>query len=384
MKSKYGMWVSLGLLLSLVAVGSKAQAQNSGENPNLSFVETIGVNRAIPPKIVYNKIKSFALQKGTYLSLGESHLESETVNSVNHKLARLFTDRVKNKFSFCSETIEEFLSSSQGKDLIRRAKDTKIFKGNSADKTDFANCQWLPNSNALTYSGFFHQYRFARAWPKDFPPTPVTVEPGNNILEQLNPRKGLFISQIELIWLQTLASRNLILNASRDVKEFRSRAEALLKQVDLIKANMGLLDGKADQPLKNKYGIYLGKQSFNQTVPMDSNSWFLITNRGINKNSRQMGFIEKLLQKSDAELGRFLLRMTKDRPYYMGGYIGPNAKGERIQLQYGGLVVDGEADILQINNRLMFSDFESKDFECVRMAADEISQPTKISCESFF
>src|SRR5690606_16896213 len=98
----------------------------------------------------------------------------------------------------------------EGKWIMSKAQKNLIFKGNGPARTDFQNCNWSADSNAITYSGFFHQYPFARPWPNDFPPTPVTREEGNNIRAQLSPRKGMFITQMEMSFLESRAASSLL------------------------------------------------------------------------------------------------------------------------------------------------------------------------------
>lgn len=349
-----------------------------------SFLESIQTNKLTAQKTIHQAIKNWAKKPGSYMSLGESHLESETAQPINHSLAVQFMSNTSKKATFCSETILDFLDSKYGQDIQSRAATTKLFLSNSYTETDFKNCKWKSKENAITYSGFIHQYRFAYSWPSDFPMTPVITEPGNNILDQLLPRQGLFISQIELLFLQALASRNIILSGETNTTRFRARANALTGSIVNLKNSMELIYGPQNNPYKNKYGTYVGRSAITEEVIMNNSSWFLLTSRGIHRQELQTSFLRKLLALNDQTLTAFLKKLKGKKIHLSVGFNGPDSMGTRFNLSYSGLNVDGEAEILSLEDRVMVSNYNTAGFQCYTVGVDSPKEPAALDCAKFF
>ncbi len=154
------------------------------------------------------EVAEFAQNKKTYLSLGESHIETGTATKINYELLKTFAKNSSDKIVFCSETLSHFLGPYG--DLVRGlSRSYKVYENNGPYKTDFAEC-YEGNDNYVVYSGFFHQYPFARKFPKEFAPVPVITQKGNNILAQMKNAKGLFVTQMEMEYMEFSALKALL------------------------------------------------------------------------------------------------------------------------------------------------------------------------------
>ena len=345
----------------------------------ITFVESINADRAVSLENVIAQVADWSKQKGAFLSLGESHREPETVRPLNFVFAKTFMNGVTNKYTLCSETIADYLDSPQGQEMQKSAEQNLIFTGNGPAKTDFTNCKFSSKSNAITYSGFYHQYPFAKAWPLDFPVSPVTSEEDNNIRSQLAPHKGMFITQMELSYASFLASQNLLKDKTLSADEFRRRAEALLKNSDMIKSKMNLLLGDRSEDFKNKFGLFLPKEAFSENVSMTPQSWILLTQRGYALQQKSFLLLSNLLQFKDEQLEKFLMKLKNSKPFFISPSFGPNADGKRSSTIFSGIEMDGESELLQFQNVTIVAEFGKTGFSCYT-SADGQTHPA--DCES--
>ncbi len=345
------------LLLLCLILSARVQAQTS-------FLESIKSDLATPSEQVFAQVAEWAKVPSHYLSLGESHMESDTVHPINFKIAKIFIDNLKNKYTFCSETISDFLDSAEGQDLQTGAAKVLIFTGNGAAKTDFKNCTWKSKHSAITYSGFYHQYPFAKAWPADFPISPVTAEPDNNIARQLLPKAGLFVTQIELSYLEFLTTRNFLNHAGLDATAFRKRVAAVAANVQQLKTSMELQYGDAADAYKNKFGLFLAKKALTENVSMPEKAWFLVTSRGYNLAPASLRFLNLMAALENTQLTAFLKKLSSLKPYYISMMFGPDQNGQRVKSTYGGAELDGESEVLEIQGHLVVVDLTSTSFTC--------------------
>ncbi|MGZ3727298.1 MAG: hypothetical protein ACXWQQ_15970, partial [Pseudobdellovibrio sp.] len=176
---------------------------------------------------------------------------------------------------------------------------------------------------------------------------------------------GLFVSQIELAYLESLASRNFLrANNAIDAKTFRSRVTAMTANVRDIKSKMELLLGEANDNFRNKLGLFLSKEALTENVSMPQQAWLLVTSRGERIQDAPFRFINQLLTFDDQKLDAFLKKIHGAKPYYLSMQFGPDQDGKRGTTTYGGVDMDGEAEVLQLGNELIVLDFNSDKFVC--------------------
>jgi hypothetical protein len=354
-----------------------------------SFLESIQAQRSIPFKRLQGAISAWGQNAGQYFSLGESHLENETAHPLALNLIKTYRHARNDAFHFCSETIDEFLNSDWGAEVKKMANKTQVVIGNSPEHTTFDACVWEPARRGMTYSGFFHQFPFARAWPLDFPATPVITVPGNNIRDQLAPRSGLFVSQLEMIYAQSTFTRQMIHSGIIDPLLFRRRVAAALKQIADIDERMELLVGSQNTPLTNKFGLVLagdglGLKEGDPNQHLFDRSYFILTKRGINRGPPSLGFLRGLFRMSNSDLRSFLSQLGSRRKWFVSGLFGPLPSGQRFRMQFMNLQMDGEAEVLQIGHHAMVMDFGRDRFQCYKVNEDFDVKPIEISCQNLF
>jgi hypothetical protein len=328
-----------------------------------SFLESLLPSKKTSPETVYARIKSWGEVPGNYLSLGESHLEPTTVNFLNHKMANIFISAVKNEFTFCSEDIDQFLMSSEGVDIQARAKNTLVVPDNSPSVTNFTPCSWPSESNALIYSGFFHQHPFARPWPLDFPSTPVILNESNNIWEQLPSGKGMFISQIEMTFIESRASQNLMENLPFSINQLKQRVNRMIEMVaEIISSQEILIEG---DPYTNKYGAFYSRKSIGADLLMPKEAWLLITNRGYRLDRNPFPFLRKILE-LPATRGKTLMNKIKgELKMFKSLNFVPLDNGTKMRAHFHNLIFDGESEMVVLNDRtLILLETGSSDFKC--------------------
>lgn len=361
------LFLSLGLL-SLSSLASS------------TFIEAIWPVNPVKKEILLQKIREHAQKEKSYLSLGETHLESDSVLLINKEMAEEFYRNVDNrKVTFCSETLSHFLDSLFGIELQDRSFQVKIFKGNGPSKTDFSECEDNESDHFFIYSGNFHQYPFARSFPNDFPKTPVIIDEANNIRAQMKKSEGLFVTQQELIYLESVAMKSLIAEKMIDVKEFKSRSATLIDKVQLIKSQFEVFVSSVN-PFEEKKGIILGKEHFKADLLMSEFTFHLITDRSYRPVEESFHFLRKLMLLEQSRLQYFLNYLKETKFYVMGGVFSPGQYGEESQTSYIGIPYsfDGLSHLIQTADGIILSQPKNKDFECFN------AQAQVMPCDRFF
>ncbi|MFZ4713586.1 MAG: hypothetical protein ACOYL6_07740 [Bacteriovoracaceae bacterium] len=299
---------------------------------------------------VVRDLKLHARLESSFLSLGESHLQASTTTPLNFMLANQFLDAREKDVTFCTENIADFLASTEGKQLTERTLKTKIMKGNSPATTDFTSCE-DGSLHYLTYSGFFHQYAFARAFPLEFTQTPVITGTGNTILEQMKKSKGLFITQMELDYLEMTATSGLLKSKIRNSFVFNKKLKNLNKKIETLHKEMQLLvDGEL--ATKNKFGIFLSPQHFKVGgLIMPENSFILITDLESHMIEKApFTFLERMNNLRNSKLNDLLKFLEGSKFYFTKALTEANDDGTYPETGYGTLpqIFKGKSEFLEI------------------------------------
>ena len=345
-----------------------------------TFIESIWAVNPVKKAEILEKIKAHAQKPKSFLSLGETHLESQSVLEINQELAEEFYQNVQSqKLTFCSETLSHFLDSSFGIELQDKSFQVKIFKNNGPGKTDFEECEDKKSDHYFIYSGNFHQYPFARNFVKDFGSTSVITKEGNNIRAQMKNSEGLFITQQELVYLETVAARSLVNQKIVEVKEFKSRAATLIDRVQMIKSQLEVLVSSVN-PFEEKKGIFLDKNGFKADLLMNELSFHLITDRSYRPLEESFHFFRKLILLDNNRLQFFLNYVNEKKIYFAGMLFSPSSSGEISQTSYIGIPYsfDGLSQLIQTKDGIILSQPKKADFECFNAQAEVID------CDRFF
>ncbi len=364
---KFILILTIGLL-SLSALASQ------------TLLESMWPVNPVKREQLLDKIKEHAKKEKSYLSLGETHLESESVLKINEDFAEAFYGNIDNrKITFCSETLSHFLESQFGIGIQEKSYQVKIFKGNGPSKTDFVNCEDSDSDHYFIYSGNFHQYPFARSFPNDFPKTPVIIDEENNIRSQMKKSNGLFVTQQELVYLESVALKSLFSERILDIKIFKSRAATLIDQIQLLKSQFEVFIESVN-PFEEKKGIILGKDNFKADLMMSEFTFHLITDRSYRPLEESFHFLRKLMLIDQNRLEYFLSYLEQKKFHFSGGIFSPNTSGEGGQTTYIGVPYsfDGLSHLIQTADGIILSQPKNKDFECFNTMAETMP------CDKFF
>ncbi|GEM_PF-6085176 len=376
MVSKYGLNLAMRNILIVLSVGFLSLSAFAAP----TFIESIWPVNPVKRETLLQKIREHALVEKSYLSLGETHLESESVIKINTEMAQEFYNGVVgNKLTFCSETLSHFLDSEEGVALQDKSFQVKIFKNNGPSKTDFADCEDADSDHYFLYSGNFHQYPFARSFPGDFPVTPVVTQENNNIKAQMKNSKGLFVTQQELVYLESVALKSLFNEKMTDLKEFKSRAATLIDQIQLIKSQFEVFIESVN-PFEEKKGIILGKEHFKADLLMDESSFHLITDRSYRPIEESFHFLRKLLLLDQNKLQFFIDYLKTNKFYFSGNIFTASSSGEFSQTTYIGVPYsfDGLSHLIQTSDGIILSQPKNTEFECFNKEAEVVD------CNKFF
>lgn len=340
-----------------------------------SFLNAVWPVNPVRKVQLLDKIRHHAELPKSYLSLGETHLESDSVLVINQELTEAFYNNAQNsKITFCSETLSHFLESDYGMGLQDKSFQVKIFEGNGPSRTDFNKCEDQESEHYYIYSGNFHQYPFARPFPGDFPKTSVITSDTNNIRAQMPNSQGLFVTQQELIYLEGMATRNLLNKKITDLAEFKSLAATLIDKVTLIKSQFEILLPSVNR-YEEKLGIILDKNNFKVDLFMDDNSFQMITDRSYRPVEESFHFFRKLmlLEKTQAEN---LLKYLSTTKFYVAVILfSRGASGESAETTYIGIPYsfDGLSQLIQTEDGIILSQPQLGSFECFDKNAEVIS-----------
>lgn len=334
---------------------------------------------AVPYQELKYKIRLQAQNKG-YLSIGESHLQADSARSINMDLINTYLEQTKKRQTiFCSEKIETFLDVYQ-KDIYKNVRKLKIFKGNSPNTTNFRDCIDKEKfENYVTYSGFFHQYQFAKAFKTEFPQSPVITKDGENILAQLSNLDGLFVTQLELEFMEFSASKTILNKGITDPKEFRTEVKILDQIISKLNASMETVL-ESENPFIAKKATIISAKDFTVELNDNNNSFFVLTNLGYRGDNDSLKALRKLIELDDNKLKNFLSKLKNSEKYITATFIGPYPNGEIGSANYPGLNRYFQAQSLiahiknETENYLLVMEPEADEFLCVDYkSAEEIS-----------
>lgn len=332
------------------------------------------INDTLNP-ITYNelkeRIKEHSLKKG-FLSLGESHLQASTAIKVNFDLMQTyFSNTNKNQAIFCTETLDHFLAP-YASTIQNWVESYKVFYRNSPNLTDFAECKDKKKyKNYVTYSGFFHQYQFAKEFQHEFGMSSVLNDYGNNIKSQMRGLKGLFVTQMELEYMEFSASKVLLKMGIVEPSKFRQSVAELIKVTDELNDHMEEILESDDPYTSKKVVVLNARKDFKVHLNSNKKSYVLMTNLSYRKKEDSLKTLKKLALLDDLTLGNFLQKLKQSNPYIVTVFIGPFAGGNLGTLTYPGVnrVFKGQSLIMHIQNDvenyLMVMEPDANDFLCV-------------------
>jgi hypothetical protein len=343
------------LMLSIFLSPSWAQGYKSFFT---SFDPTVNVSKSEIKEAIRDHFK----QGGTYLALGETHLENESVHNLQKEFVDVFLEvKGQRDFTFCSETIADWLTSPAGDELQKSAKVFTQFSGASFNK-----CQNNQTSLYFNYAGDFHLFPYARGFTLEFKANPVLDRDDLNMQAQMKGEKGLFIPQFELVYIEGQASASLI-NEGLSPVAFRLKAQKHLEQSQKIRTAMKeVLPG--DTHFSNKMGIFIPKSGFDSNVhmPKTEQLFFFLTNRTYRDMHYAHHLVKKILRFDDVTLGKLLKAVIEKKGYFLSFFFTRDNIGTEMRTSYGSLPnqVDGESQVIDFGNMKILSQPLSTELEC--------------------
>lgn len=329
---------TVGVFLGCAWIASfGAFAHASSAHPEKSFLLSMDLTLSTTPlSEVLTEIAGQAQIKNGYLSLGESHLEDESTHPLQKIFAQAYLSNTQNQpVKFCSEKIESFLESNEGQWLQQNVQSTEVYLGNSPATTDFTRCASSSFDHTITYSGFFHQNAFARAFPEVFPPTSVITQNGNNIRDQMGSEKGLFISQIEFPVVE-------LFETARILKLAKTSEQAMTDEITRITQKSGDLRAKMQDllpdtsPFAHKFGIFINQKIFqaSQLPVLDSHAYLLITDLEFRRNRPSFYFLNQLLALPSADRIKLVNLLATMKYYFTQTDIPTRRDGVPSQMNF--------------------------------------------------
>lgn len=296
-------------------------------------------------------VKTHASEKG-YLSLGESHLQSSTAIQVNYDLMSAYMgESEKRRTVFCTETLDHFLKP-YGEEIKANVRKYKVFEKNSPYVTDFKNCSDNKRmNNYITYSGFFHQYQFGKPFKAEFPASPVIAKDGNNIRAQMGELDGLFVTQMELEYMEFSASKAILEMGITDAEVIRKKVAHLETVIDSLTGNMEEVI-KTDDAYTSKKAVVVKSSDFNVDLNGNDKSYFVMTNLSYRTNADSLKALRALVREDNATIEAFLTKLTKSNIRTVSVFLGPFPGGELGTVTYPGVTrtFKGQSLIMHIRN----------------------------------
>lgn len=353
-----------------------------------TFIESIKLDHvSFDYHTLLKKVSRHRWYPGQYLSLGESHLHPSTSRPVLLQLAKTFLEDTPLSSRFCSKNIQDFLNSFSGREIQRLADNISIFYTNSPSQTDFWGCAREEFDLTLTYSGFFHQHPFARPFPDDFQPTPVITDPKNSILAQMPAGKGLFVSLMEMDFLEMTTSRAILKMKIRDVDTFRTKVTQLGEKIESLHSKMEtLLNGSTEW--RTKMGMILEQDHFENRSVLPKNTFILLTDLKARFKRKPLKLLHDLSNLSDSALEKYLDFMASERAFFTTSLQEPAEDGTMYPTGYGTypLQFPGGSEFLDLvhankKSILLVSSPDSKELRCLTKYGD---QTVELDCEDIF
>lgn len=307
--------IIIALLLSLPII-----AQN--------IIEDIDWNHdTLSYEMLKEKVKNHQQQARSFISIGESHLQSQTALPINLELAHDFVSE-ESSFIICLESLSHLEAHPEFKSLSQLAKKTIISQNNGPALTDFVECHKNNNKRfqKIYYSGFFHQYPFARAYPKQFAESAVITQKGNNLWEQ-KPTGGLFITQVEMIYLEYILSRDLFINA-QNVEDLKRRFYKSESAIMTLKNKMDIVL-ESSSAYQEKRAVIVTPKHYPVTVQsvMPKETYIMITELNYRSQESGLHFMEKFT-KLPANLASRILSLPQNQKYFISSLNTYNSEDE--------------------------------------------------------
>jgi hypothetical protein len=269
------------------------------------------------PTINYKQLEEKIIHHDGYLSLGESHLEPTTSRAFLHKLAKLYLEDRSN-VKFCTEKIMSFLDTPLGQDLQQSTQTTLITQRNSPYTTDFKDCLDRKHDDFLVYSGFFHQYPFAKNFQAEFGRTAVQSSDINNIVYQMQPVRSLMVTLIEMPYLLYTSQLWMLRNLSQS--KISETYKKLMSFYEVFSRNAQLQSGKQMQIYQMRDDHYLALSVLPDQVEKE-----------------KFHFIRKLLEMPQDFIDLFLHSFKNKAGF--AGYLMESKDGQYAPMGYGTLPI---------------------------------------------
>lgn len=321
-------------------------------------------------------VRLHAHKKG-YLSLGESHLQAKTAIQVNFDLMQTYLNETeKRKSVFCTETLSHFLEP-YGDAIKAQVKKYKVLEKNSPHVTDFKTCKDKKKfENYVTYSGFFHQYQFGKPFEMEFPRTAVLTKDGNNIKAQMKGLDGIFVTQMELEYMEYSATRAILNMGIVSPEDFRRKVTHLSYITENLVEKMEEVI-KTDDPYTSKKAVVLNAKDFYIDIDGDENSYFVMTNLSYRTIDDSLKALKNLAKLDDVKLMRFLVKIKNSQKRVVSVFLGPFPGGNLGTVTYPGVTrtFKGQSLIMHVRNAtedfLMVQEPDADELICVNYKTSE-------------
>lgn len=278
----------------------------------LSFIENLSLNNPLSLEDLQIELSDYAKKNKNFaLSIGESHIDRELINTINGAILKSYFDNIK-KSILCSESIPSFFESSTYLDYKKNWSKVIVYKDFGPAKTHLIGCEGKKN-NTVLYSGFFHQQPFARLFPQEFKPTPVQSLPNKNFKDLLGKRAKFFVSHFDLVHLESTATK-LILNqytqGKINTEKFIERFQQLSSHLKKIRSEMIELDS-----VQKSRAIVIGYSDLSPLIKkmVDPNTYFLISDYSV---TDQLETLSLRFSRGDFS-SEFLKKLQISRPVYL-------------------------------------------------------------------
>ncbi len=268
------------------------------------MLEGIAWDQAVSHAEVISRIQTAGMTEGEYLSIGESHIYSPMNHLLFEAYSREYIQSAESPVRVCAEN--NLLKEDSLTGYLRSAADQiRIFTGNTPNTTNFRGCN-RPDGKDLVLSGFFHQYPLPQIFPRDFSRTPVATKPGNTIYTQLTSQRGVFISAIDLVYIENQTTRAVLIENSGDPKRFRERVAELERHVQVLRSKMEEIVAPTDKT-RSFRGAYFSRSAILSPAAasyMPEDAYILITDPEFRSNWEPFALLRRLAELDDAALTR--------------------------------------------------------------------------------
>jgi hypothetical protein len=239
---------TLALLLCLAIPTTIPATAQAADAPAL-LVEALSATPVAPigDAEVRAAIRTAAARPDRYLSLGETHLFAELDRRYLESLAREYLDAAPAPVHTCAEDLSEPVDQLPIYQYLSQASASFwLSPGNGPSQTNFRPCNDA-GKRWLTYSGLFHQYPLPRVFPADFEATPVSQKPGNTIWSQLSSQQGVFVTMMDLVYVQNQTTNGVLHAGWTAPGPFRARVRQLEGAFTRLKGRLGLITDRVPE-----------------------------------------------------------------------------------------------------------------------------------------